>query len=209
MMAMTGLFLSFFLIVHLFGNLQLLLPEHQAQLQFNHYSHLLSGNILIKLVSYILYFSIIGHSVVALIITLKNNKSGGKYQLDHRGRASKWESRNMGFLGTVILIFLVIHLANFWYVYKFGTIPEDSNGNKDLYIVVKEVFSSGWYVAAYILSAVALGYHLRHGVYSAVRTLGLFHPKYVGYLKTIGLIYTYAITIGFAVIPIYVYLTQQ
>lgn len=207
-MALTGLFLCFFLIIHLLGNLQLFLPAPRGQLQFNHYSELLSGNILIMIISYVLYFSILAHAALALLITLKNKQSGGTYHLDRRSRASAWESRNMGFLGTIILVFLVIHLANFWYVYKFGTIPIDSNGRKDLYAVVIRVFSIGWYVLIYSLSMIALGYHLRHGVYSATRTLGVYHPKYVRLLKIIGLVYTYSITLGFIAIPIYIYLTR-
>jgi len=208
LMALTGLFLCFFLIIHLLGNLQLFLPAPQGQIQFNHYSELLSGNILIAIISYVLYFSIFGHAVLALIITIQNRRSGGIYRHDKRSRASKWESRNMGFLGTIILVFLVIHLANFWYVYKFGVIPVDANGRKDLYTVVMNVFAIKWYVIIYSISMVALGYHLRHGVYSATRTLGVYHPKYVRWLKIIGLVYTYSITIGFIAIPIYIYLKQ-
>lgn len=209
LMAITGLFLCFFLIIHLLGNLQLFLPADRAQLQFNYYSELLSGNILIAIISYVLYFSFLAHAILALIITVRSKKASGSYKPDKRARASAWESRNMGFLGTIILIFLVIHLANFWYVYKFGTIPLDLNGRKDLYTVVIEIFSIDWYVVIYSISMIALGYHLRHGVYSATRTLGFYHPKYVRLLKIIGLIYTYSITIGFVAIPIYVYLTQR
>jgi len=74
-MAITGLFLCFFLVIHLLGNLQLLLPTEQAKASFNSYSQLLSGNIFIKIISYILYASIIIHCLDALIITLKNKKN--------------------------------------------------------------------------------------------------------------------------------------
>lgn len=207
-MAITGLFVCFFLVIHLLGNLQLFLPPARAQLQFNYYSALLSGNIIISIIAYILYFSLISHAVLALLITIQNKRSGGSYKVDRRSRASAWESRNMGFLGAVILFFLIVHLANFWYVYKFGSIPYDVNGRKDLYAVVLNVFSIGWYVLIYCIGMLALGYHLRHGVYSATRTLGIYHPKYVFWFKIIGLIYTYSVTLGFMAIPIYVYLTQ-
>lgn len=104
-MALTGLFLCFFLVIHLLGNLQLLLPADQARESFNSYSQLLSGNIFIKIVSYVLYASIIIHAVDALIITLKNKKTAGKYVYDQRGASSKWYSRSMGILGAIILIF--------------------------------------------------------------------------------------------------------
>jgi len=207
LMCLTGLFLAFFLLIHFFGNLQLFLPREQAHLQFNAYSHFLSGNILIKIVSYVLYLSIILHAIDGLVITIKNKKTGGAYQSDRRGRASKWYSRNMGILGTLILIFLVIHFQNFWYVYKFGAPPLDAKGNKDLYILVIAVFQQWWYVLIYVLSMVALCYHLVHGIHSAVRTLGLYHPKFVRWFKAIGITYSIIISIGFALMPIYIFFT--
>ncbi|WP_407487907.1 succinate dehydrogenase cytochrome b subunit [Elizabethkingia anophelis] len=209
LMCLTGLFLGFFLLIHFLGNLQLFLPQEQAHLQFNAYSHFLSGNIVIKIVSLVLYTSIILHAIDGLVITIKNKKSGGTYQSDRRGRASKWYYRNMGILGTLILIFLVIHFQNFWYVYKFGSLPLDDKGNKDLYILVVTVFKEWWYVVIYVISMIALCYHLIHGIYSAVRTLGLFHPKYVKWIKIAGITYSVIISVGFALMPVYVFLTVK
>ncbi|CAM3420749.1 succinate dehydrogenase cytochrome b subunit [Elizabethkingia occulta] len=209
LMCLTGLFLGFFLLIHFLGNLQLFLPQEQAHLQFNAYSHFLSGNIVIKIVSLVLYTSILLHAIDGLVITIKNKKSGGTYQSDRRGRASKWYSRNMGILGTLILIFLVIHFQNFWYVYKFGSLPLDDKGNKDLYILVITVFKEWWYVVIYVISMIALCYHLIHGIYSAVRTLGLFHPKYVKWIKIAGIAYSVVISVGFALMPVYVFLTVK
>jgi succinate dehydrogenase / fumarate reductase cytochrome b subunit len=85
LMALTGLFLAFFLIIHLLGNLQLLLPEEVAHTQFNAYSHFLSGNLLIKMVSYVLYFSILYHVFDALVITIGNWKANDQsYKKDSR-----------------------------------------------------------------------------------------------------------------------------
>jgi len=195
--------------IHFLGNLQLFLPKERAHLQFNAYSHFLSGNIIIEIVSYVLSASIILHAVDGLIITLKNKKSGANYQTDRRGRASKWYSRNMGLLGTFILIFLVIHFQNFWYVYKFGTIPLDENGNKDLYILVVTVFKEWWYVVIYVISMFALCYHLIHGIYSATRTLGLYHPKFIKWFKITGIAYSVIISAGFAMMPVYVFFTYR
>ena len=68
-MAATGLFLCLFLVVHLFGNLQLFLPQPQGQLQFNFYSHLLSSNPLIKIAGLVTYASILAHAILSLVIT--------------------------------------------------------------------------------------------------------------------------------------------
>ncbi|MBC8987598.1 succinate dehydrogenase cytochrome b subunit [Pedobacter sp. N36a] len=209
LMAFTGLFLCFFLVIHLLGNLQLLLPAAQAKGSFNSYSQLLSGNIFIKIISYVLYASIIVHGIDALVITLKNKKTAGKYAVDGRAATSKWYSRNMGILGTLILIFLVFHFKDFWYQYKFGTLPMDEFGHKDLYTIVIAAYQDWWYVLFYVLSMFALGYHLLHGFFSAARSLGLYHPKYVAWVRNFGKVYSYVITFGFAIIPIYVYLTQH
>ena len=114
LMALTGLFLCLFLVVHLFGNLQLLLPVEVAQWQFNFYSKLLSENLFIELISYVLFASILAHILYALLITIKNRRANGKrYEHDRRGVSSKWYSRKMGLLGTIILVFLIIHLRDF------------------------------------------------------------------------------------------------
>lgn len=205
-MAATGLFLCFFLVIHLLGNLQLLLPEAEAREQFNWYSHLLSGNIIIKIISYVLYLSLIGHAVYALLITIKNKKANGhKYVYDKRGAVSSWNSRNMGILGTIILVFLVIHFKDYWYVYKFGGLPLDGKGNKDLYSIVISSFQQGWYVIIYEISFLALGFHLLHGFFSATRTIGLYHPKYAKAVRVFGWIYSLLITLGFMLIPLYIY----
>jgi len=208
LMALTGLFLCFFLVIHLLGNLQLLLPASQAHDSFNHYSALLSENIFIKIISYVLYFSLLAHAADAAVITWKNRQTAAKYVYDDRKQVSKWYSRNMGILGTILLIFLVIHFKDFWYQYKFTTLPLDEQGNKDLYIIVVNAFQSWIYVVLYVASMFALGYHLLHGFKSAVRTLGLYHPGYAAFVGTFGKIYSYTITIGFSIIPVYVHLSQ-
>ncbi|RWY53759.1 succinate dehydrogenase cytochrome b subunit [Mucilaginibacter gilvus] len=205
-MAGTGLFLCFFLVIHLLGNLQLLLSPAEAKEQFNWYSHLLAGNMGIKIISWVLLISIIAHAVYALILALKTKKANGtKYAYDKRADVSPWTSRNMGLLGTVILVFLVIHLKDFWYVSDFTTMTLDKQGYKDMYSVVVLTFHEWWYVLIYEVSFIAVGFHLLHGFFSAARTLGLYHPKYVKLVRYTGWVYTAFITGGFMLIPIVVY----
>jgi succinate dehydrogenase / fumarate reductase cytochrome b subunit len=205
-MAGTGLFLCFFLVIHLLGNLQLLLPVAEAKEQFNWYSHLLAGNMLIKVISWVLLISIIAHAVYALLLAAKTKKANGtKYVYDKRNEVSPWNSRNMGLLGTVILVFLVIHLKDFWYVSDFTTMVLDKQGYKDMYSVVILTFHQWWYVLIYEISFIALGFHLLHGFFSAARTLGLNHPKYAKLVRYTGWLYTAFITGGFMLIPIVVY----
>jgi succinate dehydrogenase / fumarate reductase, cytochrome b subunit len=208
-MALTGLFLCLFLVIHLFGNLQLLLPARVAQWQFNFYSKLLSENIFIELISYVLFASILAHTLYALVITIENRRANGKrYAYDRRGPTSKWYSRKMGLLGTIILIFLIIHLRDFWYRLQFGHVPMDKDGQKDLYTLVVTVYHNGWYVLIYGLSMIALGYHLLHGFFSAARSLGVYHPRYVNLVRVAGWVYSIVISAGFALIPIYVHFVR-
>lgn len=207
-MALTGLFLCLFLVVHLLGNLQLLLPPEEAVQSFNSYSKFMTGNPVVKIIAYVLYLSIIVHSVYALIITLKNRKSaGGRYAFDKRPATSTWYSRNMGVLGVILLLFLVIHMKDFWYEYKFGDMPLDDKGNKDLYAIVVAAYGELWYVSLNLIAFVALGYHLWHGFFSAFKTLGAYPHRLNKGLYWLSLLLTIVLTGGFILIPIYVYLT--
>jgi succinate dehydrogenase / fumarate reductase cytochrome b subunit len=209
LMALTGLFLCLFLVIHLLGNLQLLLPEHEARWQFNFYSKLLSENIFIHVISYLLFGAIAAHALYALIITIQNRYANGlRYQCDRRAVSSRWYSRRMGLLGTIILLFLIIHLKDFWYEVQFGHLPLDKDGQQDLYSLVMAVYRNGWYVLLYVVCMVALGYHLLHGFFSAARTLGIYHPRYVQWIRAFGWIYSIGISAAFAFIPVYVYFAR-
>lgn len=208
-MALTGLFLAFFLVIHLAGNLQLLMSESVAHVQFNEYSKFLSGLLPIKIVSYLLYISILYHIIDALIITLGNRKANSRgYKSDNRSEVSGWASRNMGILGSVLTLFLILHFKDYWWIYKFGELPLDANGNKDLYLIVMTSFQQLWYVGLYVIAFLALGFHLWHGVSSAFRTMGLYNQRYIRWVKYLGYLYTLVITIGFIIIPIISYINQ-
>ncbi|MDO5656330.1 MAG: succinate dehydrogenase cytochrome b subunit [Flavobacteriaceae bacterium] len=207
LMALTGLFLSFFLIIHLIGNLQLLLPADQAQTAYNTYSHFLSDFLLVKIIAYLLYASILIHSLDAIYLFFLMKKSKGKrYVYDKRGRASKWYTRNMTALGVIILLFLIIHFKDFWYPYKFMEIPIDGEGYRDLYSIVITAFKQEWYILLYLIAFIALGYHLIHGVFSAHRSLGLYNKTYSLIIKNLSLIFAIIITLGYSIIPIFIYL---
>lgn len=112
-MALTGLFLCLFLIGHLAGNLQLLVPDNA--LNFNKYALFMTTNPAVKILSYVTYLSIIFHSVDGAMLTYQNAKARPiKYVKNNAGASSPWASRNMGILGTVILVFIVTHMVTFW-----------------------------------------------------------------------------------------------
>ncbi len=209
-MALTGLFLCLFLIVHLSANCILLLPEEMARGMYNAYSTVLRESPLIKLVAYILYLSIILHAVYALIITLQNRRAkAGKYAINHFRENSTWTSQNMGWLGGVILIFILIHLANFWARVKLGIGAEvgmDTQGYLDVYEVSYSLFQNIWYVLFYTLLMIPLGLHLYHGLASGFKTLGFYHRKGSRILAKVSLVYAILISVGFGIIPLIVYL---
>ena len=209
MIAATGLFLCIFLIVHLSANCILLLPEEMARGMYNSYSTTLRESPLIKIVAYLLYLSIILHVVYALLITIRNRKAKPVvYQINHSSENSSWTSRNMGIIGTLILIFIIIHLANFWARIKLG-IGEapgmDADGNVDVYEVTYSLFQNIYYVIFYTVLMIPLGLHLYHGLKSGFKTLGFYHKKGLKTLAKVSLIYAAIMAIGFGIIPFIVY----
>jgi len=116
-MALTGLFLCTFIIVHVGGNL--LLFSHDNGFGFNVYANFLTHFPPIEVVAYILYLSILVHALYALILTVKNRKSRPVgYAVQPKSDAS-WSSKNMGLLGSILFLFIVIHMGDFWYKYKY------------------------------------------------------------------------------------------
>ncbi|MCB0516058.1 MAG: succinate dehydrogenase cytochrome b subunit [Chitinophagales bacterium] len=205
LMALTGLFLCSFLVIHMAGNFQLL--HHDNGLAFNEYAAFMTGSPLIKTVSYLLYLSILLHAVQGIIIALSNQKARPqKYAYTKAGASSSWASRNMAILGSIIFIFLVIHMKSFWYEMHFGGIGTDANGHKNLYEVVKAAFHQWWYVAFYIVALIALAFHLIHGFQSAFRSLGLMHNKYTPIINGLGIIFSIGVCLGFAIQPLYILL---
>lgn len=121
-MALTGLFLTIFLIVHLIGNLQLLKPD--SGYAFNSYAVFMTTNPFIKFTSYGLYAIILLHGIRGLMLSYSNmQKRKNKYVVVPGNETSSWASRWMGVLGTLILVFIVLHMAGFWFKYKFGEVP--------------------------------------------------------------------------------------
>ena len=120
-MAFTGLFLCLFLVGHLAGNLQLLATGAGARDQFNEYALFMTTNPIVRVLSIVTFASILFHVIDGILLTVKNRKARPKGYVSFKpSRNTKWPSRNMGVLGTIILVFIVIHLINFWGEMKFG-----------------------------------------------------------------------------------------
>jgi succinate dehydrogenase / fumarate reductase, cytochrome b subunit len=206
LIALTGLALVGFLIVHLAGNL-LLLAGPEA---FNSYSHKLISNPLI----YPAEAGLAGLFVVHIwkaIANFRRNRSARparyavKRPAGHTSRKTV-SSTTMIVSGTTILVFLVLHLKTF----KFGAYYDAMEpGVRDLYRLTLEVFHKPGYVIWYVTAMVLVGMHLRHGITSALQSLGALPAGRTGKLLTAGAIVAALIAGGFALIPIWVYLFTQ
>lgn len=206
-MSLTGLFLIIFLIGHLAGNAQLFTAHLDNGLAFNIYAKFMTTNPAVKILSYVTYISIIAHVIYSIIVTRSNKKAKPVgYAVSTKDSQSMWTSRNMGVLGTIVLIFLVIHLKGFWYEMHWGGISLDANGNKDLYKVVAAAYTQLWYVVLYVVCMVFLAAHLSHGFSSAFQTIGLNHTKYTPAIKMVGKGFAIIVPLIFALIPIYMYI---
>lgn len=197
-MALTGLFLCLYLVEHLYGNL--LLYKLDKGQSFNEYTETLTGNIIIRTIEYVLFAGIIIHILDALMLTISNRKARPVgYKVNRQSQNSTWFSRNMGLTGSIIFVFLVIHLREFFFAHRFG-------GEKELMSVsVANAFSAAWYSALYIVSMVLLGAHLNHGFQSSFQSLGLNNHKYMRVLKFAGAAFATLMMVGFASFPIIFY----
>lgn len=207
LMALTGLFLILFLIGHVSGNL--LLFKGDGGQAFNEYADFMTTNQIVQILSIITYVSVILHVVYSIILTAYNKKARPiPYSVVNAGANSTWSSRNMGVLGTIIFIFLVIHLQGFWYKMHWGDLPKvtyDSGEYRDLYTVVNFAFQSEWLVALYVIAMVFLAFHLAHGFSSAFQTLGLNHKKYTPFIQFLGKAFAIVVPALFASMPLYIY----
>lgn len=216
-MALTGLFLITFLIVHLVGNLQLIFtggesgPAGQA---FNEYAYFMTHNPVIKFTSYGLYAFILIHSVQGVLLWLKNRKARGSegYAVKvHRVAGAAKSSIYMGSLGVIILAFIIVHMVQFWAQMKFTDNVEMINyagadhAVKDLYTLVASTYENVWFALFYVVSMIFIGFHLYHGFESAFQTLGLNHPKWTPFVKLFGRAYSILVPLGFASIPMVMY----
>jgi succinate dehydrogenase / fumarate reductase, cytochrome b subunit len=205
-MALTGLFLILFLVIHLIGNLQLLKSDDGQS--FNIYAQFMTSNPLIKVISYVNYAFILIHVIWSVMLTRRNRSARGAQGYAVTKNSSHWTSRNMGILGTFIFIFLVIHLRSFWYEMHWGGIPTanyEGTEYKNLYAVVDTAYANIWFVVLYVVSMALLAFHLFHGFGSAFQTLGLNHIKYNPVIKFIGVAFAVVVPALFALIPLYMY----
>jgi succinate dehydrogenase / fumarate reductase, cytochrome b subunit len=206
-MAITGIFLVIFLIVHCYVNMNVLFANGEEN--FNRAANFMSTNVLVRIMEIGLFAGFIIHIIQGYALELKNRtRRSSKYAIDAPSKTSTWYSRSMALLGTLILLFLVIHLANFWVPSRFGGLEEVTYNNMamhNLYARMKNVFSNEWVVLVYVLGCFSLGWHLLHGFQSAFQTLGLKQKKYAGLIEYTGLLFSILVPLIFALMPVFMY----
>jgi succinate dehydrogenase / fumarate reductase cytochrome b subunit len=210
LMGLTGLFLVSFLVVHCFINSMVFFDSSGTL--FNEYAHFMGTNILIRIAEVGLFVGLILHIADGLMLYFQNRAARPqKYAYNNESANSPWYSRSMALLCTLLLIFLILHLSQFWVHTRFMTMPEVDHPQFkiqmiDLYSLMRETFSNPIIVLIYVLAQFALGYHLLHGFKSAFQSLGLNHTKYNQLIETTGTAFAIIVPIIFAAMPIVIYL---
>jgi len=206
-MALAGAFLMVFMIVHLGINLFIIpiTPNHKEI--FREAVYFMTTNPLVKIMEIFLFAGFIIHILVGVVLQIQNWMARPiRYKKEGWSHTSFF-SKFMIHTGVVILVFLTIHLMNF-YLVKAGitSAPEGAarvTDDHDFYSMAFNLFTSKAYSIVYIVLFVLLGFHLNHAFQSAFQSLGLDHSKYTPFIKAVGDFYSIVIPLGFCLIPLY------
>jgi succinate dehydrogenase / fumarate reductase, cytochrome b subunit len=193
-MSLSGLFLIVFLVVHLGINICLFFGPDV----YNAVTHFMETNPIIFVMQFALATGFLLHIFYALILSYQNMKARPVgYAVSDNSESSTWASRNMLITGSVVLLFLVIHLWNFFYRMKFC---EETGSD---YQMVVDLFQMWHYTLIYVVWFVLLFLHLDHAFQSAFQTLGLNNSKWISRWRMAGTIYSLVICMGFSAIAIW------
>jgi succinate dehydrogenase / fumarate reductase cytochrome b subunit len=204
-MAVTGILLILFLVVHLLNNLLLFLgPEI-----FNeNVARLEAVKPLVRVIEVILASIFIFHIFNAIKLYFENKKANpNKYKINISSKNSTFYSRFMNVSGSFIFVFLVFHLSTFWRSYNFVDHPEEAG--YPFYAIIQDAFANPLISIFYILAMIALGLHLNHAFQSAFQTLGWTSKKYTPFVEKFGTLIAIIMTVGFGSIPVFFYLASM
>jgi len=193
---LTGLCLCVYLVVHVGGNL--LLFKQDGGAAFNTYAEVLPSLPIIVIIEYILFAIFIAHIFTGTFVWIQNKRARPqKYEENKARENSSLASRTMFVTGSVVFIFLIIHMRSFWFPSRFMA------DHPAMYTMVKTAFSSPVYGGFYVVAMMLLGFHLRHGFQSALQTFGLKNLKYTPLIELAGALFWLVIPALFAAMPIY------
>jgi succinate dehydrogenase / fumarate reductase cytochrome b subunit len=207
-MSLTGIFLITFLVVHAGINAcifaDLFDPTDDGEM-FNRAAHFMGSSWVIRAAEIGLFAFIILHVVQGFAVEIQNrSRRGVGYAKQMGNKGSKWYSRSMGLLGTLLLLFLIMHISQFWVPSRITGLPEASYNpeHHDMFGRMMLTFENPLYVILYVLGCISLAYHLAHGFQSAFRTLGVYNKRYLALLHGVGLGFSILIPLVFALMPI-------
>ncbi|RYG04731.1 MAG: succinate dehydrogenase [Chitinophagaceae bacterium] len=214
-MGTTGLFLISFLVIHV-GLNATIWANDQGEM-FNKGAHFMGTMIVIRLMEIVLFAGIILHTVQGLSFTSQNqSKRKIGYAVPMGSKGSHWYRKSMGLLGTLILLFLIMHIYHFWTpsrlggiggVHELSTVEYNGIEYHNLYAEMLKVFQDNILVVViYVLGCISLAYHLAHGFQSAFKTMGVYNGKYLSLLNNIGLGFSVIVSGAFAMMPVSMYL---
>ena len=197
-MGATGLFLISFLVVH--GAINACIYYNDEGATFESLAHFMGTNMIVHILEVGLFAGIFLHIIQAYVLFAQNSKKRPvKYAVNGSSKNTRWYSRSMTLLGTLILIFLIIHIRNFW-------IPNRLTGlESTLFNEMKETFQQLWLVIFYELAMISLAYHLMHGFQSAFQTFGIHHSKYNPLIRGFGMGFSIFVPLVFASMPLAFY----
>lgn len=199
--SIIGLFLAVFLVIHLGINLLTMCSDRElfdTAVEF-------MGSPIMKILEIVLFAAFFLHILVAIILWFQNKKARPIAYARPSDSKTSFMSKYMIHTGIIILIFLILHFIHFFFV-KVGLVEGLINpmtGEPDFYTITRELFKSPLYSIIYILSFLALGFHLNHAIQAGFQSLGLNHTKYTPFIKVFSTVYSVLLTIGFTIIPLY------
>jgi succinate dehydrogenase / fumarate reductase, cytochrome b subunit len=206
MMATAGVFLLLFLLVHLSINLLVILFDDP--MIFNRAAYFMGTNVVIKIMEIVLFSAILLHVVYALILQVQNWIARPKRYVRANYSNTSFFSKFMIHTAVIILVFWVLHFADFYLKANFGRAAEvvvEGVVYHDFATEVTDKFKMLPYVIFYIGAFIFLGFHLVHGFQSAFKTLGLDNGKLAPVYQAMAIVYTTVIVAGFTAIPLVIY----
>ena len=200
--ALSGAFLHFFVLVHMLGNLLIFVGAEV----YNAYSHKLISNPVTPFFEIALLLTFLVHLGLASRLNYKNKKARAHpYKvLDYGEKGTSLIRRTLWHQGVVIFVFVVLHIVAF----KYGTYYEFQLGDekvRDLYRLVMEVFQNPFIVLWYIVAISILGFHLGHGFSAWIQSLGFYREESMTWIRRVGNIYSFLVVVGFNAIPLFCY----
>jgi succinate dehydrogenase / fumarate reductase cytochrome b subunit len=215
-MALTGVSLVLFLLVH--AGINSCIWANDGGEMFNKAAHFMGSTVVVRILEIGLFAGFIIHIIQGYVLTAQNNnRRPVKYAINYGNRGSKWYSRSMGLLGTLLLLFLIMHIYHFWVPSRLGGFANihtlqpvtymDGREIHNLYGEMLTVFQDNIIIVIlYLLGCISLAYHLMHGFQSAFRTLGVHNKRYIVLLKTTGYAFSIIVSVVFAMMPVSIYL---